>query len=91
MRVPTDFEKFVVIESQVYTKTNLLTLKEPRIGGGHAMRIVGWGEKEQDGKMVKYWLIANSRGTEVEEKGYLKIEPGVNLADAETHISWGHL
>eukprot|EP01135_Chromosphaera_perkinsii_P004455 Nk52_evm11s282 gene=Nk52_evmTU11s282 len=91
MSVPKDFTKFDFSEGQVYTKEHFLTLKEPRIGGGHAMRIVGWGEKEQDGKMVKYWLIANSWGTEVEDKGYLRIELGVNLADAETRITWGNL
>ncbi len=42
--------------------------------GGHAVRIVGWGEDEQDGRLVKYWIIANSWGREWGDGGYGKIE-----------------
>ena len=31
--------------------------------GGHAIKIVGWGEEEQNGKQLKYWIVANSWDT----------------------------
>eukprot|EP01135_Chromosphaera_perkinsii_P006426 Nk52_evm1s494 gene=Nk52_evmTU1s494 len=42
IEVPTDFQTFDFSKGQVYTKDHFLTLKEPRIEGGHAMRIIGW-------------------------------------------------
>jgi hypothetical protein len=52
--------------------------------GGHAIRVVGWGEDEctrlENDKIVKetvsYWIIANSWGEEWGEKGYFKLESG---------------
>lgn len=48
--------------------------KEQKTLGGHAIRIVGWGEEIQKGRNVKYWIIANSWGTEWGDEGYGKIE-----------------
>jgi cathepsin B len=43
------------------------------MGGGHAVKILGWGE--EDGK--KYWLIANSWATGWGDQGFVKFKKGV--------------
>lgn len=48
--------------------------KEQKTLGGHAIRIVGWGEEIQEGRNVKYWIIANSWGSQWGDEGYGKIE-----------------
>ena len=40
--------------------------------GGHAVRLVGWGE--EDG--IPYWIAANSWGTKWGDNGYFKIKRG---------------
>ena len=37
--------------------------------GGHAIKIIGWGRKG----FTKYWIAANSWGTNWGEEGYFKI------------------
>lgn len=52
--------------------------------GGHAIRVVGWGEDEcthlENGKIIKenvpYWIIANSWGKDWGDNGYFKLESG---------------
>lgn len=40
--------------------------------GGHAVKILGWGEESG----TKFWLVANSWGTSWGEKGYFRLEIG---------------
>ena len=40
--------------------------------GGHAVRIVGWGEEEG----VNYWIVANSWSESWGENGFFRIENG---------------
>ena len=42
--------------------------------GGHAIRVVGWGEDVIDGETVPYWWIANSWGTAWGINGYFKFK-----------------
>lgn len=49
---------------------------------GHAVKIVGWGEEDVGDRIVKYWICANSWGTEWGDEGYFKVErflPGIEL------------
>lgn len=55
--------------------------------GGHAIRIVGWGE--EDG--VKYWLVANSWGREWGEQGWIRIARGVMEMDIEKRPAYANL
>ena len=48
--------------------------------GGHAIRLVGWGETE-DG--TKYWTLANSWNTDWGEDGFFRILRGVNEVGVE--------
>ncbi len=56
--------------TKVYTHPK----KEQKTIGGHAVRIVGWGEDTIDGRLVKYWIVANSWGREWGDDGYGKME-----------------
>ena len=47
--------------------------------GGHAIRIVGWGEAQQNGRLVKYWEIANSWGENWGMKGYFRMERNIDV------------
>jgi hypothetical protein len=53
--------------------------------GGHAVRIVGWGEE----KGVKYWIIANSWGTDWGRDGYFYMVRGKNNCKIEENIVTG--
>lgn len=43
-----------------------------RMMGGHAIKIVGWGEEEG----VKYWTLANSWGPRWGEEGFFRMQIG---------------
>jgi cathepsin B len=51
--------------------------------GGHAIKIIGWGETD-DG--VKYWLVANSWNETWGEKGFFRILRGVNECGIEDNV-----
>ena len=42
--------------------------------GGHAVRLVGWGEEIVNGQLVPYWWIANSWGKDWGINGYFRIK-----------------
>lgn len=46
-------KEFFMYESGVYKCSNVT---EGSKTGYHSVRIVGWGEEQQDGKNVKYWV-----------------------------------
>ncbi|CAG9855972.1 unnamed protein product [Phyllotreta striolata] len=61
--------------------------------GYHSVRIIGWGEDRTNRGMVKYWLVANSWGSNWGEDGYFRIERGTNECEIETFViaSWPHV
>ena len=55
--------------------------------GGHAVRIVGWGESK--GMKKKYWWIANSFGEKWGLGGFFKMAKGVGAAGIEESVVAG--
>jgi len=68
-----DFENYV---SGIYHATSEKTL------GGHAIRIVGWGEEAG----TKYWKVANSWNPYWGEKGYFRIRRGTDECGIEDSV-----
>jgi cathepsin B len=55
-----------------------------KMGGGHAVRIVGWGVEGG----VKYWKVANSWNPFWGEKGYFRIKKGENECGIENQVTF---
>lgn len=51
--------------------------------GGHAIKIVGWGEQMQDGQNLKYWQIHNSWNVTWADNGQFKYLRGHDLFGME--------
>jgi cathepsin B len=52
--------------------------------GGHAITIVGWGVGENN---TAYWTVKNSWSEFWGEKGYFRIQRGVNMVGIENQLS----
>jgi len=70
----TVYEDFMAYKGGVYHHV------EGKALGGHAIRLVGWGE-EDDG--TKYWVLANSWNTDWGENGYFRMLRGNNECGVE--------
>ncbi|XP_076042541.1 cathepsin B-like [Oratosquilla oratoria] len=75
----TVYVDFLHYKSGVYQHRHGLPL------GGHAIRVLGWGE--EDG--VPYWLCANSWNTDWGDNGYFKILRGSDHCGIESEITAG--
>jgi cathepsin B len=73
------YDDFAHYKSGVYQHTSGKYL------GGHAVRIIGWGEE----KGTKYWLVANSWNTYWGENGLFKIIRGTDDCGFESEITFG--
>ncbi|KAG8291693.1 Tubulointerstitial nephritis antigen-like [Homalodisca vitripennis] len=87
MRVSQDFFSY---RSGVYRCGPLSRNRNPSANNFHSVRIVGWGEESQQGRLVKYWIVSNSWGTWWGENGYFRIVRGVNECEIESLVmaSW---
>ncbi|XP_069184866.1 tubulointerstitial nephritis antigen-like [Procambarus clarkii] len=80
MRVQKDLFMY---QSGVYSSTGLAGQETAT----HSVRIIGWGEDNFLGSFpVKYWLVANSWGTDWGERGFFRIVRGYNESDIETFV-----
>jgi len=78
----TVYEDFVAYKSGVYHHVTGSQL------GGHAIKIIGWGE--EDG--TPYWLIMNSWNAEWGDKGTFKIKRGTDECGIESMgVNGGHV
>jgi cathepsin B len=77
------YDDFMHYKSGVY-KHN----RSARLLGGHAVRVIGWGEEEQPNgdAPVPYWLVANSWNYDWGNNGTFKILRGEDECKIE---SWG--
>ena len=67
----TVYEDFMSYESGIYEPVATKSV------GGHAVKVIGWGEE----KGVQYWVVANSWGPRWGEEGYFKIKKGTSWFD----------
>ncbi|MCI4382919.1 hypothetical protein PGIGA_G00020380 [Pangasianodon gigas] len=75
----TVYEDFLLYKSGVYKHITGGVL------GGHAIKILGWGEENG----TPYWLAANSWNTDWGDNGYFKILRGVDHCGIESEIVAG--
>uniref|UniRef100_A0A9J7Z1A6 Cathepsin B n=1 Tax=Cyprinus carpio carpio TaxID=630221 RepID=A0A9J7Z1A6_CYPCA len=75
----TVYEDFLSYKSGVYQHVSGPAL------GGHAIKILGWGEENG----VPYWLAANSWNTDWGDNGYFKILRGEDHCGIESEIVAG--
>ncbi|KRY42887.1 Cathepsin B [Trichinella spiralis] len=73
------YEDFTYYISGIYQQTTYVAM------GGHAIRIIGWGEENG----IPYWLIANSWNTTFGEKGFFRIRRGTNECRIESEVYTG--
>jgi len=76
----TVYEDFMAYKGGVYHHTTGKAL------GGHAIRLVGWGETDEG---EKYWVLANSWNSDWGENGFFRIRRGVNECGIEEEIVAG--
>lgn len=76
----TVYEDFMAYKGGVYHHVKGSAL------GGHAIRLVGWGE-EEDG--TKYWVLANSWNSDWGENGFFRMLRGVNECGVEGEVVGG--
>lgn len=55
--------------------------------GGHAIRVVGWGEEEVKGEIVPYWWIANSWGEQWGLGGYFRMKMNIKECELENNFA----
>lgn len=89
-------EDFFMYQGGVYRYT-AMTQYEPetyRRNGWHSVRILGWGIDKTDpnpDNHKRYWLCANSWGTDWGEDGYFRVMRGTNECEIESFVigAWG--
>ena len=76
------YRDFFAYKSGIYEK------RSNQLAGWHAVKMIGWGE--DNGK--KYWLCANSWGSNWGDNGFFKIRAETNEAQCEKYpflgVSW---
>ena len=74
-----------VFEDFIHYKSGVYVHKQGECVGGHAIRILGWGEENG----LKYWLCANSWNTDWGDKGFFKILRGIDHCGIESVVVTG--
>merc|ERR1712007_227208 len=54
----------------------------------HDISIVGFGEEEVNGTMVKFWKVRNSWGQHFGENGFFRVVRGINNIGIESDCHW---
>jgi len=67
------YQDFLTYKSGVYQQSSGSLL------GGHAVKMIGWGTENG----LDYWLCQNSWTTSWGDKGYFKIQKGVDMCGIE--------
>ncbi len=72
---------FLVYQDFYTYKSGIYFYKTGILLGGHAVRVVGYGQENG----VKFWIIANSWGLYWGENGFFRMRRGTNEARVETN------
>jgi len=73
---------FMVYEDFMHYKSGVYKHTHGKEMGGHAVRVLGWGQENGD----NYWIVANSWGPSWAEKGYFRIAFGECLFDENAYV-----
>ncbi|XP_047430278.1 cathepsin B-like [Mugil cephalus] len=76
---------FSVYEDFLLYKTGVYQHVTGSMLGGHAIKILGWGEENG----TPYWLVANSWNSDWGDKGFFKIKRGSNECGIESEVVAG--
>ncbi|XP_056150064.1 cathepsin B-like [Lampris incognitus] len=76
---------FIVYEDFFQYKTGVYQYVTGEMLGGHAVKLLGWGEENG----TPYWLAANSWNTDWGDNGFFKIKRGSNECDIESEVVAG--
>ncbi|KAK2856254.1 hypothetical protein Q5P01_004989 [Channa striata] len=76
---------FTVYEDFLTYKTGVYQHVTGEMLGGHAIKILGWGEENG----TPYWLAANSWNTDWGDKGFFKIKRGNDECGIESEVVTG--
>ena len=68
---------FLAYTDLLYYKSGVYHKTKGEFGGGHAVKIVGWGKTETE----NYWIIANSWGADWGLDGYFWMREGELAVD----------
>lgn len=77
---------FIVYEDFLTYKSGIYEHKSGNMLGGHAIKIVGWGEENG----TRYWLCANSWSEEWGENGYFRIKIGEGHMESNVVAGQAH-
>ncbi|KAL7673280.1 hypothetical protein ACOME3_008146 [Neoechinorhynchus agilis] len=76
---------FLVYEDFLNYKEGIYHHVTGSVGGGHAVKIVGWGVENG----IKYWIVANSWNIDWGEDGFFKIKRGRDECGIESDVTYG--
>jgi len=71
----------LMAEDFMHYKSGVYKYDHGELLGGHAVKIVGWGEDNG----ISFWIVENSWGPEWGENGYFRIKFGENLIDSNAY------
>lgn len=81
---------FLIYDDFLHNYDGLSIYMGPKKGsnssGGHAVRIVGWGEEIVDGENIQYWIIANSWGEIWGLGGFFKMKMNISECELEKNV-----
>ncbi|XP_063990009.1 tubulointerstitial nephritis antigen-like isoform X2 [Diachasmimorpha longicaudata] len=81
MRVHQDFFTY---QTGIYRHSRVAEIYP---SGYHSVRIVGWGESlNYNYPPTKYWIVANSWGSDWGENGFFKIQKGIDECEIESYV-----
>ncbi|XKL62037.1 hypothetical protein PGB90_001870 [Kerria lacca] len=76
---------FLVYEDFMFYKKGIYVPKYYWASGGHAVKIVGWGEENN----INYWIVQNSWSDRWGENGFFRIIRGTNACYFESMVNAG--